>query len=165
MKRFRWKEPLIFKQTAIREHKHRDRWFRPLFLLTIVALGLGGAAFHRKPIAGDWTLTAAVVLGVGWSIAYGVPMIAMRDPNIVFIGEHGIGRQINMAGGVQHELWPWEGIAHCRLETVERDGRAYRVLAVYSLNDERAEFPLNDRVDSSELEEAILANGGDLLRK
>ena len=165
MKSLRWKEPRIFRQTALRENKRRARWFQPFATVFVAAIGIAGMAFHQKPIAGNWTVSVLAALGIGWLIVYGVPWIAALDPNIVFIGQRGIGRQLNRGGGVQHELWPWEKIAACRLESIPFEGRDYRVLAVYSFEDERAEFPLNDQMDSRELEQAILNNGGNLLRR
>lgn len=97
----RWKEPAAFRRAQTRAAGSRHGWQRPLFMLGIGLLGFGGLAWHRNPIAGNWPLSIGVVTAVAWMVAYGVPLIARLDPNIVFIGERGIGRQSNMGGAVR----------------------------------------------------------------
>ena len=131
-------------------------------MLGICVLGFGGVAFHQNPVGGSWPLTAAVIIGTGFLLAYGLPFIAMMNPNIVFVGERGIGRQSNMASVVRLECWPWQDIARCALGTREIEGRMFRILSIHLSDAEQIEFALDDRVDVTELESVLAARGCDL---
>jgi hypothetical protein len=162
--KMRWKEPTAFRRSQFRPTDQSYRWYRPLFLLAICVLGFGGVAFHRNPVGGSWPLTAAVIIGTGFLIAYGLPFIAMIDPNVVFIGERGIGRQSNMGSGVRLECWEWQDIARCDLGTREIEGRSFRILLIHLADAEPIELALGERVNVTELESVLAVRGCELYR-
>jgi hypothetical protein len=156
----RWKEPASFKRALARQHGATPNPWYPLpFLLGIVAVCLVGAAFHNKPAMGSWPLTVALATGAGFLVAYGVPFLASRDPNLVVISERGVGRRVMRGVGFLMECWPWERVAYCSLESTTLEGRSYSVLVVHSESEDLALFALGPNVDVQTLEAAIAVNG------
>jgi len=160
----RWKEPTAFRRSLSCLSNQPCRWYRPLCLLGICVLGFGGVAFHQNPVGGSWPLTAVVIIGTGFLIAYGLPFIAMINPNVVFIGERGIGRQSNMGSGVRLECWDWHVILRCDLGTREIEGDSFRILSIHLSDADPIEFAMGDRVDVTKLESILAARGCELRR-
>ncbi len=156
----RWKEPASFKRAVARQHGMRpNRWYPILFALGIAVVFLGGTAYHNKPAMGSWPLTVALATGVGGLVAYGVPFLASRDPNLVVISERGVGRRVMGGGSVSLECWPWECIAYCSLESMTLEGRSYSVLVVHSEKEEVALFALDSGTDVKDVVGAIAVYG------
>ncbi len=97
----RWKEPASFKRALGRQQGLKpNRWSQLLLALGIVAVCLAGTALHNKPMMGSWPLNVLLAAGAGVFIAYRVPFLAARDPNLVVISERGVGRRVMQGGGV-----------------------------------------------------------------
>ncbi len=159
----RWKEPAAFKRAIARQDGEKpNRWYQLLFTLGIVAVGLGGAAFHNQPAFDSWPITFALAAGCGSMIAFGVPFIAARDPNLIVITERGIGRRMLRGTGVVLEAWPWEQIAFCSLESMSLESRSYDVLVVTLHDGAPVVLALSSKVGVSDLAAAISAHGGEL---
>ncbi len=165
MVQLRWKEPVAYKRAVARQHGLPGSFnvWRPLpFMLGIMAVGLAGAAFHNKPAFGSWPLTVALLAGVGFLVAYGLPILAALDANLIVISHRGVGRRVMYGAGVRLECWPWEEVASCSLESVTLDGRPYQVLRVHSSEGSSATFGLAPNVDVARLQAALAANGQQL---
>src|SRR5262245_13438894 len=116
----RWKEPASFKRALTRQvFVPPNRWYPLLLMLGIVAVCLGGAALHNKPAMGSWSLTVILAVSAGFLVAYGVPFLASRDPNLVAITERGVGRRVLQGAEVSLKCWPWDRVAYCSLEPME----------------------------------------------
>jgi hypothetical protein len=69
----RWKEPASFKRALGRQNGAKPSpWYSLLFMLGIVAVCLGGTAYHNKPWMGSWSLTVALSTAAGFAVGYGV---------------------------------------------------------------------------------------------
>lgn len=170
--RFRWKEPRAFRRAMVAAEQSRTgrtgTWVRPVIVLVLSGVALAAMAWRNQPLAGSWPISVAVVLATAALGVYGVSLLANLDPTIYFVGERGIGRQINLGAGLQHELWPWNEITHCALATREVDGTMFHVIEIHCQpgGEEAtliAALPVRARLD--ELEQAIRGHGCEVLTR
>ena len=163
MPKLRWKEPSSFKRALDRQSPGgRNHWY-PLLLATgITAVGLGGTVYHNNPVGDSWPLTVAATAGVGVLLAYGVPFLASRDPNLVVISERGVGWRVLHGGVVALECWTWDRIAYCSMASMTLEGRAYPILVLHSPDEEQAFFALGPDVTVGAIAAAIHDYGGEL---
>ena len=159
----RWKEPAAFKRALARRSGARvSPWPQALFALGVGAAGLAACVTHDNPVNGSWPLTVAATAGVGVLIAFGLPLLASLDPNLVAVTGRGVGWRVHKGGAVSVECWAWDGIARCELADVELEGRAWRVFVIRSPDGAEAYFALGPRVSEAALAEAVRANGREL---
>lgn len=160
----RWKEPASFKRALAREQGVQPNpWYPFLFMIGIMAVCLGGVAYHNNPWLGSWLLTVVLAAVAGFLIAYGVPFFASLDPNLIVITERGVGRRVLQGGSVRLECWPWEEIESCQLDSITLEGNTYSVLAVHSYEGELALFALGPKVEIKDLKNALETQGKQLL--
>ncbi len=170
--RFRWKEPRAFRRAMVAAEQIRTgrtgTWVRPVVVLVLSGVALGAMAWRDQPLAGSWPISVAVVLATAALGVYGVSLLANLDATIYFVGERGIGRQINLGTGLRHELWPWNEITHCAMATREVEGTMFRVIEIHCQHagEEQtliAALPETARLDK--LEQAIRGHGCEVATK
>lgn len=162
----RWKEPASFKRALARQAPSpRRSWYPPLLALGVTAVGMGGTLYHDNPVGGNWPLTVAATAGVGVLLAYVVPFLASRDPNLVAITERGVGWRVLHGGVVSLECWPWDQIDSCVLTSMTLEGKSYPVLVLHAVNDEQTFFALSPAVAADAIAAAIRGHGCEVHRE
>ena len=162
MAKVRWKEPASFKRALARQESGRpNHWYPLLLAVGITVVGLGATVYHNNPVGESWPLTVAATAGVGMLLAYGVPFLASRDPNLVVISERGVGWRVMHGGVISLECWTWERIAYCSMASMTLEGQAYPVLVLHSGDEEQAFFALSPDVEAGAITAAIRDNGGE----
>ena len=166
MERIAWEEPLAFKRAwEKQQYPARYPWWQPVAALGSAVLGIGGMALHNRPIAGNWPVSIAVMLGVGLMTAYGLPFLTTLSPRLVTIYENGVGYNQVTGGGVRMVRWKWEQVRYCSLETMNADGREYTVLGVHFADNTWLPFALSAKVDPNAIEPYLASHGKDLYRR